>query len=240
MNKALTISGSDSLGVVGVQKDLEFFWKNNVQPFSIIENIMAQTIGGTFKIEVVSKVMIKNQMKVLFETQDFDAIKIGALIGSEEIKLIGKILRKTRGIPNIIVNPQVINGNGEKILSQNEKKALIKEIFPLAYLLILDKENIEEILDIKINSIEDIEEVLKEAKKLGPVNILIRNLKNEKEEVDVLYDGDELTYFIGENLDLKDTYILGEKLSSAITSFVANGYSLKSAIKLGKEFIEKN
>lgn len=240
MNKALTVSGSDSLGIVGVQKDLEVLWKNDVQPFSVIENVMAQNIGGTFKIEPVSKTMIKNQMKILFEAQDFDAIKIGTLIGSEEIKLVGRILRKTRGIPNIVVNPQLINGNGEKILSQNEKKALIKEIFPLAYLLILDKENIEEVLNIEIKSMENIEEILEEVKKLGSVNVLIRNLKNEKEQVDVLYDGDELTYFISEDLDLKDTYILGEKLSAAITSFVANGYSLKSAIKLGKEFTEKN
>lgn len=239
MNKALTISGSDSLGVAGIQKDLEIFLKNNIQPFTVITNIMAQNTNGILQVESTSKIMIKNQMKVTFEEYDFDAIKIGTIVGAEEIKLIGKMLRKMKRVPNIIVNPQLINMDGKKFLSDNGKKGMIKEIFPLAYLLILNKENTEEILDIKINHIENIEETLEDLKKLGPVNILIRNLDKEGERVDILYDGDELTYFISEELDLKDTYIQGERLSAAITSFVANGYSLKTAIKLGKDFIEK-
>lgn len=239
MRRALTISSADCIGMVGIQKDMETFIKSNILCSSVTTSIIAQNKMSKFKIEGVSPEIIKSQIKAVFEEVDFSVIKIGTIVNTEAIKMVGKTLRRTRGIPNIVVNPQLININGESILSSSEKKALIKEIFPLAYLLILSKKDIEEILDIKIYDINKIEDIVEKLKALGPLNVLIRNLKSEDDEIDILYDGEELTYFKSENLNIQDTYIVGEKMSAAIAASIAKGFSLKTSIKSGKEYIEK-
>lgn len=239
MQRALTISSTDCIGMVGIQKDMETFIKSNILCSSVTTSIIAQNKLGKFKIDVVSPEMVRAQIKSAFEEVDFSVIKIGTIIKADVIKIIGKTLRRTRGIPNIVVNPQLVNINGDSILSSGEKKAFIKEIFPLAYLLILSKRDIEEILDIRIHDISKIEDIAEKLKALGSLNVLIRNLKSEEEEIDILYDGEELTYFKSDNLDIQDTYIVGEKMSAAIATSIAKGASLKTAIKLGKEYIEK-
>ncbi|MGL5648445.1 MAG: bifunctional hydroxymethylpyrimidine kinase/phosphomethylpyrimidine kinase [Clostridium sp.] len=237
MNRALTISAADCIGTVGIQKDISVFLKNGICPSSITTSIIAQNSQGEFKVEKISKGMLKDQIKVVFEELDFDVIKIGTLIGEDNIKLVGKELRKKRSIPSIVVNGQIVSKKGEGILSKSEKKAYIKEILPLSYLLILSKNDIEELLDINVIGIRDIEETLEKIKKLGPLNILIRNLQDEDKAVDILYDGDEMVFFKGELLNNVDTYMEGENLSAIISANIGNKLSLRTSIKNSKDYI---
>ncbi|MGL4849730.1 MAG: bifunctional hydroxymethylpyrimidine kinase/phosphomethylpyrimidine kinase [Clostridium sp.] len=237
MNRGLTISAADCIGTVGVQKDITIFLKNGICPSTITTSIIAQNRLGEFKVEKISKGILKDQIKVVFEELDFDVIKIGALIGEDNIKVVGKELRKKRNVPSIVVNGQIVSKNGEGVLSKNEKKVYIKEILPLAYLLILSKNDIEELFDISVIGIRDIEEVLEKIKRLGPVNILVRNLQDEDKAVDILYDGEEMVFFKGELLNNNDTYIEGEALSASIAASIGNKLSLRTSIKNSKSYI---
>ncbi|MGL5414721.1 MAG: bifunctional hydroxymethylpyrimidine kinase/phosphomethylpyrimidine kinase [Clostridium sp.] len=237
MNRALTISAVDCIGTVGIQKDISVFLKNGICPSSITTSIIAQNRLGEFKVEKISKGMLKDQIKVVFEELDFNVIKIGTLIGEDNIRLVGKELRKKRSIPSIVVNGQIVSKKGEGILSKAEKKAYIKEILPLSYLLILSKNDIEELFDINVIGVRDIEETLEKIKRLGPLNILIRNLQDEDKAVDILYDGDEMVFFKGELLNNVDTYMEGENLSAIISANIGNKLSLRTSIKNSKDYI---
>ncbi|MGL4873766.1 MAG: bifunctional hydroxymethylpyrimidine kinase/phosphomethylpyrimidine kinase [Clostridium sp.] len=237
MNRGLTISAADCIGTVGIQKDIGIFLKNGICPSMITTSIIAQNKLGEFKIENISKEILKAQIKVVFEELDFDVIKIGALIGEDNIKVVGKELRKKRNIPRIVVNGQIVSKNGESVLSKSEKKLYIKEILPLAYLLVLSKNDIEELFDISVIGVRDIEGILEKIKKFGPVNILVRNLQDEDKAVDILYDGEEMVFFKGELLNNNDTYIEGEVLSAIIATNIGNKLSLRTSIKNSKNYI---
>lgn len=59
-----------------------------------------------------------------------------------------------------------------------------------------------------------------------------------KELVDILYDGEEFTYFPGERMKTKNTHGTGCTFAAVITAELAKGGSVKRAVEIARAFIQ--
>ena len=239
MKTALTIAGSDSSGGAGIQADIKSISANGVYAMSVITAITAQNTMGVFDIQDVSPEMIEKQIDVIFDDIKVDAVKIGMVSKIESIKAISKALRRIDNLPKIVLDPVMVSTSGYKLLSDDAKDTLIKELFPLATLITPNILEAKEILGIKIENVDDMKEAATRLNKLGSKAVLVKGGHLKGEATDLLYDGVEFTYFKQERINTKNTHGTGCTLSSAIAANLAKGMTMKEAVSIGKEYITK-
>ena len=237
MKTALTIAGSDSSGGAGIQADIKSMSANGVFAMSVITAITAQNTMGVFGIEDISPEMIKSQIKVIFDDIKVDAVRIGMVSKIESIKAISEALREIKDLPPIILDPVMVSTSGYKLLSDDAKETLIKELFPLATLITPNLPEVEEILGIKVEDMEEMKEAAKELKKLGAKYVLIKGGHLKNDATDLLFDGENFIYFKEQKINTNNTHGTGCTLSSAIAANLAKGMKIEDAVREGKEYI---
>lgn len=237
MKTALTIAGSDCSGGAGIQADLKSISANGVFGMSVITAITAQNTMGVFGIQDITPEMISQQIRVIFEDIKVDAIKIGMVSKIESIKAIGQALRAVNNLPPVVVDPVMVSKSGFKLLSDDAKETLIKELFPLAQLITPNLPEAEEILGIKISNLEEMKEAALMLKKLGPKYVLVKGGHLENDATDLLYDGEKFVYLKQERINTKHTHGTGCTLSSAIAANLAKGMNIEDAVNEGKKYI---
>ena len=237
MFRALTIAGSDCSGGAGIQADLKSFSANGVYGMSVITAITAQNTKGVFGIQDINEDMIRDQIKVIFDDIRVDAVKIGMVSKIESIKAIGQALKEVSDVKEIVVDPVMVSKSGFKLLSEDAKDTLIEELFPIAILITPNLPEAEEILGVEIKNLEDMKEAAIKLKELGPKYVLVKGGHLEDDATDLLYDGENFTYYSQERINSKNTHGTGCTLSSAIAANLAKGMNIQDAVKEGKRYI---
>ncbi|MGL5694513.1 MAG: bifunctional hydroxymethylpyrimidine kinase/phosphomethylpyrimidine kinase [Peptostreptococcaceae bacterium] len=232
----LTIAGSDSSGGAGIQADLKTFSAIGTYGMSVITAITAQNTLGVLEVEDLSKNIIKKQIEAVFDDIYPNALKIGMVSSPEIILEIVNTLKKYNP-KYVVVDPVMISKSGYSLLKPEAKETLINNLIPISYIITPNILEAEEISGIKINNVEDMKEVGREILKLGPKYVLMKGGHLEGDAVDVLIGEDVFEVFKSEKLNRKNTHGTGCTLSSAITSHLALGYDIVSAVKLSKEYI---
>lgn len=232
----LTIAGSDSSGGAGVQADLKTFSAIGTYGMSVITAITAQNTMGVFDVEELSRNIIKEQMKAVFEDIMPKAVKIGMVSSPEIILEIVDNLKKYKP-ETIVVDPVMISKSGYSLLRPEAKENLIKYLIPIAYLITPNVPEAEEITGMKIETVEDMKKAGNIILNMGPKYVLMKGGHLEGDCVDVLIGKDMFEVFKGERINRKNTHGTGCTISSAITSHLALGYDIKESIRLSKEYI---
>ena len=107
----------------------------------------------------------------------------------------------------------------------------------MAYIITPNTLEAEEIVGMKINTVDDMREVGEKILELGPKYVLMKGGHLQGDAVDVLIGKDTFEIYKQERLDRKNTHGTGCTLSSAITSHLALGYDVVEAVRLSKEYI---
>lgn len=237
MKTALTIAGSDSSGGAGIQADIKSMSANGVFAMSVITAITAQNTMGVFGIENISPEMIKSQIKVIFEDIKVDAIKIGMVSEIVSIEAISEALKEIKELPPVVLDPVMVSTSGYKLLSDNAKETLIRELFPLSTLITPNLPEVEEILGIKINNLDDMKDAALKIKDLGTKYVLIKGGHLQNDATDILYDGEKFIYLKEEKIYTENTHGTGCTLSSSIAANLAKGMDIEKAVAEGKKYI---
>ena len=232
----LTIAGSDSSGGAGVQADLKTFSAIGTYGMSVITAITAQNTMGVFDVEELSRNIIKEQMKAVFEDIMPKAVKIGMVSSPEIILEIVDKLKKYKP-ETIVVDPVMISKSGYSLLRPEAKENLIKYLIPIAYLITPNVPEAEEITGMKIETVEDMKKAGNIILNMGPKYVLMKGGHLEGDCVDVLIGKDMFEVFKGERINRKNTHGTGCTISSAITSHLALGHDIKESVRLSKEYI---
>ncbi len=237
MFRALTIAGSDTCGGAGIQADLKSFSANGVYGMSVITAVTAQNTMGVFGIQDINPEMIESQINVIFDDIRVDVIKIGMVSKIESIEAISKSLRKIKELPVIVLDPVMISKSGFNLLSRDAKDTLVKELFPLATLVTPNLPEAEEILGMKIKTLDDMKDAALRLKELGPKAVLVKGGHLEEDATDLLFDGTNFIYFKQERINTTHTHGTGCTLSSAIAANLAKNMTMEQAVKEGKRYI---
>ena len=238
MKKALTIAGSDSGGGAGIQADLKTFTAFGVFGMSAITALTAQNTVGVQGIFEVSPEFIMEQIKSIMSDIKTDAAKTGMLANEVIVNTVAKAIKKFH-IPNVVVDPVMIAKSGDPLLSESARQIVKQKLIPLATVVTPNLFEAEAMLNMKIKTIEDIKTAARELKKTGCKWIVIKggHLQNEKEAIDVIFDGQKFHLLKSPRFETKNTHGTGCTFSSAIAAGLAKGYEPLKAIQQAKQFI---
>ncbi|HWQ43527.1 MAG TPA: bifunctional hydroxymethylpyrimidine kinase/phosphomethylpyrimidine kinase [Desulfosporosinus sp.] len=236
MKKVLTIAGSDCSGGAGIQADLKTFSAHGVYGMSVITAVTAQNTQGVFAVQDISRDVIAKQIESIFDDIVVDGVKVGMVSQVQTIEVIVEQLRHY--VPQmIIVDPVMVSKSGYHLLNPEAEVTLIKELLPLAMLVTPNIPEAEVMTKMSICNLEQMKEASKIIYQMGVRNILLKGGHLEEDAIDILYDGQEFSYFSSARIATKNTHGTGCTLSSAITSNLALGYSLNDSVSLAKEYI---
>lgn len=240
----LTIAGSDSCGGAGIQADIKAISATGSYAASAITAVTVQNTIGVQSVFPIPPAVVAAQIEAVLSDIGADAIKIGMLHSTEVIMAIKKAITQHSLLSpnNIVLDPVMISTSGHRLIEESAIETLKKELIPIANVITPNIPEAEILANTKITSQKDLAETAKRLSMDGHVSVL---MKAGHALSDVLTD-----YFYnaktGRMIELpakrcntKNTHGTGCTLSSALASYLAQGYSIDDATMAAKAYISK-
>src|SRR5690625_410726 len=233
---ALTIAGTDPTGGAGIQADLKTFQELKTYGMSIITTVVSQNTTGVQDVYHMPLSMIESQLKSVIDDMPIHAFKTG-MIGQHDMMEMIKKTTRNLNVPYVI-DPVMVATSGDPLIDESAMNFLRNELLPLASIMTPNIPEAEYLLDMKINSKEDMEIAAKGlVEKLGVKASLVTGGHLEGEAIDYLYDGKELYTFPANRIDTNNTHGTGCTLSAAITAYLSKGYTMLKAVEQAKKYV---
>ncbi|MCV6587736.1 MAG: bifunctional hydroxymethylpyrimidine kinase/phosphomethylpyrimidine kinase [Marinobacterium sp.] len=237
----LTIAGSDSGGGAGIQADIKAISATGSYACSVITALTAQNTCGVQGIHPVPGDFIQQQADVLFNDIAIDAVKIGMLGDATTIATVAQLLRQYHPA-NIVLDPVMVATSGDPLLAADASTALIDQLLPLADVVTPNLPEALALLGLPQTQLpkseDDIAILGQQLLELGCKSVLIKGGHQSGEQsCDYWYGEAEQAGFCMPRHDTANTHGTGCTLSSAIASFMAQGYSITQAIGQAKQYI---
>lgn len=183
--------------------------------------------------------MISQQIDAVMQDIGANAIKIGLLHTKEAILAICKAIDKYH-LQNIVVDPVMVSTSGHILMQEDAIETLKKELLPRARIITPNIPEAEHISALKISCVDNLTEVAKELAMTYSTSVLAKggHLQN-KLVCDVLYSAEhsQISNFCHPLVRTKNTHGTGCTLSSAIASFLSQGFELVGAVNAAEKYI---
>lgn len=236
MNKVLSIAGSDSGGGAGIQGDLKTILSLGGYGMSVITALTAQNTLGAQGIKLIEPDFVAKQIEVVLSDIGADCVKTGMLGNGEIVEVVADQLAKYR-IEKLVVDPVILSKTGSVLLDESGRTAMVKNLFPVCYLLTPNIPEAEIFLGRKINGIPDMKKAAKKLQKMGPRYVLIKGGHLKDAPVDVLHDGLQDYEFQTQRVRTRHTHGTGCTLSAAISTLLAGGMPVMESIDKAKRHL---
>ena len=242
---ALTIAGSDTSAVAGIQADLKTFSALGVYGLTAVTCVVAEIPGKVSRVERVSVRMVRDQVEVLAKNFQIGAIKTGLLCSAEIVSAVAKAIRgieslRGRRIP-LVIDPVMIASSGDRLLKPAAIDVYEDQLFPLATLITPNLDEAALLIGIKIKDREQMEKATKALASKYRAAILLKggHLRGDN-AIDLLFHKNKLTEFSARFVRGIATHGTGCTYSAAIAAGLASGLPLEKAIRRAKKFVTKS
>lgn len=232
----LTIAGSDSSGGAGVQADLKTMQANGVFGMSAITALTAQNTTGVTDIMNVTPDVLGAQIDAVFTDIRPKAVKIGMVSVPELIDVIADRLARYNA-ENVVLDPVMVATSGAKLISDDAVEVMTGKLFPLAKLITPNIPETEALTGISVKSVADMENAARCIYGKYGCAVLVKGGHSINDANDMLFDGENITWFSGERIDNPNTHGTGCTLSSAIASNLAKEYDVSDSVRMAKQYI---
>ncbi|PLX87066.1 MAG: phosphomethylpyrimidine kinase [Desulfuromonas sp.] len=233
--RVLTIAGSDSGGGAGIQADLKTITLLGSYGSSVLTALTAQNTMGVDAIEPVQAGFVSAQIDAVLTDIGTDTVKTGMLNWG------GNIVRIARAIQHrallAVVDPVMVAKGGAALLDQEAIDSLLAHLIPRAYLLTPNLPEAATLTGCPVETEADMEQAGRSLQQLGARNVLIKGGHLEGEAVDLLFCGEKIHRLAAPRIETRNTHGTGCTYSSAIATFLAQGYPLLKAVERSKQFI---
>jgi len=249
----LAIGGSDSSGGAGIQADIIAITENQSRAATAITAITSQNNDSVSDIFKLPSNVVQKQIETIINKVDIKIIKTGMLTDSNIVRTIASTI--PTDIP-IIIDPVIKSSSGVELIDENGVEEMKKLLFPRSLLVTPNIDELKELLNIEkskeILENTDIDNLPLESdgylielgkefiRKFGCDNILIKGgHSNDKNVVDILITRN------GEIFKFSNPRVTGNfrgtgcRLASAISVFIAKGYSIDEAVKRANKYIQQ-
>ena len=236
MKIALSIAGSDSSAGAGIQADLKTFSSLGVYGCTALTTITSQTGSGISRILQVSPKMIEKQIQAVLDDITPDAIKIGMVYGKNAISSIRKVLKESK-IP-MILDPVMIAGTGERLLSSDAVTDLITHLLPLSTVATPNKFEAEILSGQKINSVQSAITAAEKIRKKGANNVVLKggHLPGRFSTDIILNSRNHVFELSNHRLTYDRMHGGGCTFSASLTAYVAKNYAIVDACRSANQF----
>ena len=235
----LSIAGSDSSGGAGIQADLKTISALGGYGCTAITAITAQNTCGVSGIWPLSMKALCAQMDAVFTDLRVDAVKTGMLHTAETVCCVAEAVKKYK-VTNLVVDPVLVATSGDALSRGGIVEAMKQELFPLAKLITPNLKEAEILSGQEIHTLEDMKQAAGKLLEVSPQGVLLKggHLTGDK-MIDVLLIAGmkEPRLLESERIETDNLHGTGCTLSSAIATFLAQGFSLEEAVVRAKEYV---
>ncbi|MDO4802484.1 MAG: bifunctional hydroxymethylpyrimidine kinase/phosphomethylpyrimidine kinase [Prevotellaceae bacterium] len=240
----LAIAGSDSCGGAGIQADIKAISATGSYAASAITAVTVQNTVGVQSVFPIPPAVVAAQIKAVLSDIGADAIKIGMLHSVEVIMAIKEAITQYSSITpiSIVLDPVMISTSGHRLIEESAIGTLKKELIPITNVITPNIPEAEILANTKITSQNDLAETAKRLSQNGHVSVL---MKAGHAAGDVLTDyfynaeTNKIIELPTKRCNTKNTHGTGCTLSSALASYLAQGYSIDDAASAAKVYISK-
>lgn len=257
-HSVLTIAGSDPSGGAGIQADLKTLTALRVYGATAITALTAQNTTGVQAVQTIPADFVRAQMDSVFsDNHHLNVVKTGMLANTSIIRTVAQTLRdekrKRRPHLKLVMDPVLVATSGDQLVDKQGRedqvvKSMIEEMFPLATIV---TPNLPEAIKLcgmhckDMGTMTGIEQLRFLAtlmvEKLGCPNVLVKGGHMDTQEMDmacdVFYDGKEFEAMVKPWISTPNSHGTGCTLASAIAAGLADGRSVKDAVRAAKEFV---
>ncbi|CAM2815426.1 bifunctional hydroxymethylpyrimidine kinase/phosphomethylpyrimidine kinase [Fructilactobacillus fructivorans] len=238
--EALTIAGTDSGGGAGMEADIKTMQACQVFSTNVVAGITAQNTIGVQDTYPLPEKIINEQFASICDDFDIKATKTGALFDERHVQLVSDNIKKYK-LGQIVVDPVMVAKGGSILLEESAIETLINELIPLADLVTPNLPEAEKITNQSIESDEEVKKAARNIQIAGAKNVMIKGGHGTNKIVKdyvLLEDGSDFWLTVN-RVDTVRTHGTGDTLSSAIVSALARGETMESAIRFGKNYLDK-
>ena len=236
-SKVLIIAGSDSSGGAGIQADIKTVTALGSYAMTAITAVTTQNTTGVKSIVGVSPKEIFNQ--IIFTCKDIrpDAIKIGMLHSSIVIRSVLKALDLIK-IKKIILDPVMVAKGGAKLIDSKAIQLLKLKLIKKVSLITPNIPEAEILTKTKILNKDDMIYAANKLIRLGAKSVFIKGGHSKNRNViDIFINKKDVKIFESKRYKTKNTHGTGCTLSSAITTFLSCGKTVKKSCELGIKYV---
>lgn len=240
---SLTIAGSDSGGGAGIQADIKAMSATGSYACSVITALTAQNTQGVTDIHPVPQAFVQAQLESIFCDMKVDAVKIGMLSDADTIYMIAQMLKKHQ--PKVIIlDPVMVATSGDVLLESKAISSLVNHLIPLADLITPNLYEAQVLLGRDLYAFPKSNAELKNTAQgllaLGSQGVLLKGgHMDTQDSTDIWVTENQVEYFSKKRVVTNNTHGTGCTLSSAITSYLAQGFSMSESIRKAKEYISQ-
>ncbi|ENM5786652.1 bifunctional hydroxymethylpyrimidine kinase/phosphomethylpyrimidine kinase [Vibrio metoecus] len=237
----LTIAGSDSGGGAGIQADIKAISATGSYACSVITAITAQNTQGVSAVFPLPLEIIEQQLEAIFCDIPVLAVKIGMLADAQIITLVAKKLRQYQ--PKwIVLDPVMVSTSGHHLLAEDAVITLKNELLPLASIITPNLPEAAVLVGMAEQEWQqNPQQGIAALSQLDAQAVLLKGGHNhqQRDSDDLLIEANNIYPFRAPRIATQNTHGTGCSLSSAIASYLAQGYALKEAVEKAKQYIHQ-
>ena len=236
-SKILIIAGSDSSGGAGIQADIKTITALGSYAMTAITAVTSQNTNGVKSISPINSKEILNQ--IIYTSNDIkpNAIKIGMLHSSRVIKSVLRGLNTVK-TKKIVLDPVMVAKGGTKLIDDKAIDLLKKKLIKKTLLITPNIPEAELLSKTKIKTKEDMIYAANKIIQYGAKNVLIKGGHLQDKIVnDIFVNKKDIKIFINKRYYTKNTHGTGCTLSSAVTTFLSCGKTVKRSCELGIKYV---
>lgn len=236
VKKVLTIAGSDSGGGAGIQADLKTITALGGFGMSVVTALTAQNTLGVQGVYDIPVEFIEAQFDSVAGDIGADAAKTGMLSSSEIIRCVAKKIRRYR-IRKLVVDPVMVAKGGSRLLREEARGTLIRELIPLATVVTPNIPEAEVLTGMRIANTGAMKKAAALIHKLGAKSVVVKGGHLQGDAVDLFFDGKRFHEFATKRIETKHTHGTGCTFASAIATGLAQGAGVTEAVKRAKDYV---
>ena len=239
-HRVLAIGGSDSSGSAGIQADLKTYEALDVFGTSAITIVTAQNTLGVQQSLPIPLELIEQQVNAVLNDISAHVIKTGLLGHSDVVKMVVNQILGLEKLP-LVVDPVLVNGQGEPIVSLETVQAYQQDLFPLATIITPNLDEAQWLANMdSINNLGDCYTAAQRLYNYGVKTILIKggHLENDDVKTDIFFDGETFIELTAPVLPVKNPHGVGCTFASAIAAELAKGNSIRDAVYTAHQYLQ--
>jgi hydroxymethylpyrimidine/phosphomethylpyrimidine kinase len=244
--RVLTIAGSDSGGGAGLQADLRTLFACGVHGMTAVTAITVQNSLGVTGYTEIPPEVVAAQIEAVATDIGVNAAKTGMLASAAIIEAVADACDRVHigrsGATPFVVDPVAASMHGDQLLTDQALEAVRTLLFPRATLVTPNLDEVRLLTGIAVEDRARQRDAARALFDLGPRWVLVKggHMWSDPECLDLLFDGEDFLELPGPRYDTKHTHGSGDTLASSISSRLARGEDVPTAVRFGKDFIVRS
>ena len=228
---ALTIAGADSSGGAGLAADLRAFAASGVHGAFALTLVSAQNTAEFRSAQPVDAELVAAQIHAVLDDMPIAAAKTGLLLTAETVAAVASIA--ARWLPQLVVDPVLVDGAGEPMLSPEAERSVATRLLPSARVVTPNHLEAGRLVGSDLG--DEIEAWIDAAHELaaaGPEAVIVTGgrLRTGETITDVVVCNGKVRLLSAPRIHTRNVRGSGDIFSAAICAELAKGAELDAAI----------